>query len=88
MQTEFIYSNFEIQDGLKTINRFVIWDFDDIDCGSKFMRQVCIISVKDLSVLIARSELFADKFHLSYDPGFYDCMEKWIVQKATANKEN
>ncbi|CAE1238162.1 GCNT3 [Acanthosepion pharaonis] len=37
-------------------------------CNGKWVRQICVFSASDLKRLHRRYELFANKFHLTYDP--------------------
>ena len=37
---------------------------------------ICVFGLGDLPLLTTRKELFANKFHLTYNPIAYDCMEE------------
>ncbi|XP_046338983.2 beta-1,3-galactosyl-O-glycosyl-glycoprotein beta-1,6-N-acetylglucosaminyltransferase-like [Haliotis rufescens] len=50
----------------------------DWPCKGKRVRSICIFGVGDLPLLSSRRELFANKFHIDYQPQTYDCMDEWI----------
>jgi hypothetical protein len=60
------------------ITRFKNWGDGPFDypCAGKRVRMVCIFSVGDLPQLASRPELFANKFHIDYEPFALDCMEQ------------
>ncbi|KAJ8318659.1 hypothetical protein KUTeg_003750 [Tegillarca granosa] len=41
--------------------------------------------VGDLSELVSRKELFANKFYLDYQPYTIDCLEEWLLNKSANN---
>lgn len=45
-------------------------------CRGKRAHGICIFSVRDLPLLASRPELFANKFHLNYEPLTLDCLEE------------
>ncbi|XP_046547712.1 beta-1,3-galactosyl-O-glycosyl-glycoprotein beta-1,6-N-acetylglucosaminyltransferase-like [Haliotis rubra] len=57
-----------------------IWGEKSFDwpCKGKRVRMICIFGVGDLRLLSSRRELFANKFHIDYQPQTYDCMDEWI----------
>ena len=66
---------------VNTTARYIIWGGENISCYGKYQRGICIFSVKDLSRLVNRHEIFANKFYLNYNPIAYQCMEEWIMKK-------
>lgn len=50
-------------------------------CYGKFVHGVCIFGVGDLQNLRKRKELFANKFHIDYQPYALDCIEEWHYNK-------
>ena len=60
------------------IARFKNWGSDPFDwrCHGKRVRRVCIFGIGDLPLLAERSELFANKFHLDFEPTALDCLEQ------------
>ncbi|KAK3608206.1 hypothetical protein CHS0354_039222 [Potamilus streckersoni] len=55
-------------------------------CQGKYVRGVCVFGVGDLHELVAREELFVNKFHLTYQPLALDCLEEWLYNR-TFNSE-
>jgi hypothetical protein len=51
------------------------------ECGGKFVRTACVFGVRDLPRLIARKELFANKFYVDYEWLAVDCLEEWLGNK-------
>ena len=47
-------------------------------CHGKRVRTICIFGVGDLPSLTSRKELFANKFHLDFEPLTLDCLEEWL----------
>lgn len=45
-------------------------------CEGRWVRQICVFGVGDLPLLASRPELFANKFHINYQPLALDCMEE------------
>jgi len=60
------------------LTRFKNWGGFPFDwpCRGKRKGGVCIFSVGDLPLLSRRPELFANKFHIDYEPLALDCMEQ------------
>ncbi|XP_046352711.1 beta-1,3-galactosyl-O-glycosyl-glycoprotein beta-1,6-N-acetylglucosaminyltransferase-like isoform X1 [Haliotis rufescens] len=60
--------------------RYKIWDngvhFFMDDCQGKYVHHICIFGVGDLSRFQKRQELFANKFHIDFEPIVYECMEE------------
>jgi len=50
-------------------------------CAGKQERTICIFGVGDLPQLIARPELFANKFHIDHEPSAYACMEELLANR-------
>ena len=55
--------------------RFKNWK--PLPCYGKFVRGICIFGNRDLPLLSGRLELFANKFHLDFQPESLDCIEEW-----------
>ena len=51
------------------------WPFN-YKCAGHRLRMVCVFAVGDLKLLASRPELFANKFHLDWEPLALDCMEE------------
>ena len=47
-------------------------------CYGKRVRNICIFGLGDLPLLTARKELFANKFHMDFEPLVLDCLEEWL----------
>jgi len=45
-------------------------------CRGKRVRSVCVLGIGDLPLLAKRPELFANKFHLDFEPTALDCLEQ------------
>jgi len=60
------------------ITRFKNWGNGPFNwpCGGKRIRLICIFGIGDLPLLASRPELFANKFHIDYQPLALDCMEE------------
>ncbi|CAD5121300.1 unnamed protein product [Dimorphilus gyrociliatus] len=65
------------------IGRFKNWGGYPFDypCAGKRVRGICILSIGDLSLLANRKELFANKFHLDYQPFALQCMRELIYNR-------
>ena len=50
-------------------------------CHGKRVRQICIFGIGDLPLLASRQEMFANKFHLGYQPYTYQCMNEFIFNR-------
>jgi len=50
-------------------------------CHGKRVRQICIFGIGDLPLLASRQEMFANKFHLDYQPYTYQCMDELIFNR-------
>ena len=46
-------------------------------CNGKRVRGICVFGIGDLPLLSSRMELFANKFHLDFQPESLDCIEEW-----------
>jgi hypothetical protein len=77
------------------ISRASIWlslalqakgSWDHWDCQGKWVRTICIFGVGDLPWLQQRPELFANKFHATFEWLAYDCMEQYIFNKSIAGE--
>ena len=60
--------------------RFVNWG--ERNCYGRIIRGICVFGTMDLTTLLNRRELFANKFHLNADPIAYQCLEELIVNKS------
>lgn len=60
------------------ITRFKNWGDGPFNwpCAGKRVRMICIFGIRDLPLLARRPELFANKFHLDYEPLALDCLEE------------
>ncbi|XP_064647323.1 beta-1,3-galactosyl-O-glycosyl-glycoprotein beta-1,6-N-acetylglucosaminyltransferase-like [Lineus longissimus] len=65
------------------LTRFKNWGYwpYDYPCAGKRVRWICIFSTGDLPLLASRYELFANKFHMDYEPLTYECMEELLFTK-------
>lgn len=53
-------------------------------CYGKRVRTICVFGVGDLPMLTSRKELFANKFHLDFEPLALECMEEWLFNLTLA----
>ncbi|XP_041347030.1 beta-1,3-galactosyl-O-glycosyl-glycoprotein beta-1,6-N-acetylglucosaminyltransferase-like, partial [Gigantopelta aegis] len=58
-----------------SLSRFKNWRH--LPCAGKFVRNVCVLGVGDLSLLVKGKQLFVNKFHLDFQPYALDCIEEW-----------
>jgi hypothetical protein len=72
------------------LTRFKNWGYwpYDYPCAGKRVRWICIFSTGDLPLLASRYELFANKFHMDYEPLTYDCMEELLFTKTREEYSN
>ena len=58
--------------------RFKNWGDGPFDwpCAGKRVSMICVFGIGDLPLLASRAELFANKFHLDYQPLALDCIEE------------
>ena len=67
------------------ISRFKIWTNTGNStlqqCYGKYVRDICIFGISDLPKLKNRTELFANKFNVDFEPLAYDCMEQNYFRK-------
>ena len=47
-------------------------------CHGKFVRNICILGLADLSKAVKDVGLYANKFFYYYQPLAYDCLEEWL----------
>ena len=59
--------------------RFKNWG--KLPCAGKFVRGICILGVGDLPLLVKAKELFANKFHMDFEPYALDCLEEWLYNR-------
>ena len=50
-------------------------------CAGKFIRGVCVFGLGDLQQLVKLPYLFANKFHINYQPLTLSCMEEWLYNR-------
>ncbi|XP_046366452.2 beta-1,3-galactosyl-O-glycosyl-glycoprotein beta-1,6-N-acetylglucosaminyltransferase-like isoform X1 [Haliotis rufescens] len=65
--------------------RYKVWEGGKIfggECRGKYVRKICIFGVGDLAKFPERKELFANKFHLHYQPAALQCMDEWYFSRA------
>ena len=51
------------------------------ECKGTQSHSICVFGVQDLSYLVTRRELFANKFFATFEPLALDCMRAWIEHK-------
>ncbi|XP_054473193.1 beta-1,3-galactosyl-O-glycosyl-glycoprotein beta-1,6-N-acetylglucosaminyltransferase 7 isoform X2 [Anoplopoma fimbria] len=60
-------------------------------CKGHYVRDICIYGVEDLTWIINRNSMFANKFESNTFPGALDCMEQWhrtkVLNQATVSIE-
>jgi hypothetical protein len=59
----------------------VDWSWAPWVCQGQWVREICIFGVGDAPWLYKRPELFVNKFHASFEPLMYDCMEELIFNR-------
>ena len=64
------------------LSRAVLWRGDvNSTCQGVLIHNICIFGYRDLKWLMARQEMFANKFSISYDPIAYECLEQLLWQR-------
>jgi beta-1,3-galactosyl-O-glycosyl-glycoprotein beta-1,6-N-acetylglucosaminyltransferase/N-acetyllactosaminide beta-1,6-N-acetylglucosaminyltransferase/mucin type N-acetylglucosaminyltransferase 3 len=71
------YSGFPSQEHWMAV--YVNWD-PDLCKGSQH-HHICVFGIQDLSYLVRRRELFANKFKAGFEPLAQDCLKAWIEHK-------
>ncbi|XP_067677832.1 beta-1,3-galactosyl-O-glycosyl-glycoprotein beta-1,6-N-acetylglucosaminyltransferase-like [Haliotis asinina] len=64
--------------------RYKVWQGGKLfggECQGKYVRHICIFGVGDLSKFPERRELFANKFHLDFQPAALQCMDEWYYSR-------
>ncbi|XP_046551049.1 N-acetyllactosaminide beta-1,6-N-acetylglucosaminyl-transferase-like [Haliotis rubra] len=64
--------------------RYKVWQGGKLfggDCQGKYVRHICIFGVGDLAKFPERKELFANKFHLDFQPAALQCMDEWYLSR-------
>ena len=51
------------------------------DCHGKFVRNICILGLGDISKAVKDIGLYANKFQYDYEPLAYDCLEEWLNER-------
>ena len=51
------------------------------DCHGKFVRNICILGLGDISKAVKDIGLYANKFQYDYEPLAYDCLEEWLYER-------
>ncbi len=66
--------------------RYVIWSGTPHSgkCRTKFVRQVCILGHANVEDLKRAPHLFANKFYEDFEPGAYDELERWYIDRTHA----
>lgn len=64
----------------KWLASYSAWQSVD-PCNGKWVRQICVFSASDLKRLFRRYELFANKFHLTYDPLAVLCLKELLYNR-------
>ncbi|XP_071490911.1 N-acetyllactosaminide beta-1,6-N-acetylglucosaminyl-transferase-like [Diadema antillarum] len=67
----------------ESIVRFVKWKGTPKfpECVGKYVRNICIFGAGYVHHLASQVHLFANKFHMSYDPIAMQCMEKFLEDR-------
>lgn len=73
---------------LQYLAKYVIWDNYGLPCGTKYVRNVCILGEPHVETLKRVPHLFANKLHENYYPGAYDSLEEWYFNKVAAERRN
>ena len=63
--------------------RFVNWG--EQNCYGRVQRGICVFGSADLTALVDRHELIANKFQLATDPIAYQCQEEVILSRSRSN---
>ena len=50
-------------------------------CNGKFVRNICIFGLPDISKAVKDIGLYANKFFYDYEPLAYDCLEEWLHEQ-------
>ena len=67
--------------------RYKIWEHFKHPCSGKYSRNICIFGAGDLVRLGSAKQLFANKFHVDFQPAAYDCIEEWIFNRTRDDLE-
>ncbi|XP_045209194.2 beta-1,3-galactosyl-O-glycosyl-glycoprotein beta-1,6-N-acetylglucosaminyltransferase-like [Mercenaria mercenaria] len=51
-------------------------------CKGKRVHGICVFGIADLPLLASRGEMFANKFHLEYEPRTLDCLEELLYNNS------
>ncbi|XP_070576022.1 N-acetyllactosaminide beta-1,6-N-acetylglucosaminyl-transferase-like [Ptychodera flava] len=54
----------------------------NIRCHGKYIHDICILTTADLPWLLRQPFLFANKFHVTYDPLVIDCLQEIIGHRS------
>ena len=56
-------------------------------CKGKMVNSHCTYGVGDLPLLFNRSELFANRFQIDFEPATLDCMEELLYNRTRDEKD-
>uniref|UniRef100_A0A5K3G215 Protein ORF2 n=1 Tax=Mesocestoides corti TaxID=53468 RepID=A0A5K3G215_MESCO len=70
------------------LGKLVIWDYYNMTCSTKYVRDVCILGMDQVSLLQGAPHISANKFHADYQPGAYDEMERWYFRRVEAEMKS
>ncbi|KAK2143779.1 hypothetical protein LSH36_814g03051 [Paralvinella palmiformis] len=66
--------------------KYVSWSPKD-PCRGRRVRGICVFSSADLALLVARKELFANKFYIERDYVALHCLEQWIHNRTSVQSD-
>ena len=49
-------------------------------CHGKYVRDVCVLGLGDISKAVRSISMFANKFFYSFEPLGYDCLDEWVQE--------
>ncbi|XP_070580637.1 beta-1,3-galactosyl-O-glycosyl-glycoprotein beta-1,6-N-acetylglucosaminyltransferase-like [Ptychodera flava] len=61
------------------LSRAKLWNGSK--CKGKIVRQICVYSWRDLPYLVARPQLFANKFHADFDSVVLECLSEFVQNR-------
>ena len=60
---------------------FAAWGGVD-KCHGMWKRGTCVFGVADLPTLVAKREMFANKFYENHQPFALECLNEWVEYKS------
>ncbi|CAL1543890.1 unnamed protein product [Lymnaea stagnalis] len=64
------------------ITSFSLWSTPSShECATMYVRDICIFSPEDLSSLVTKDSMFANKFYISHHPAALHCMDQMIFNQ-------